>query len=124
MTKPLALVFYDNLIPGSQLINRLQDLGYRVLSFHDGYLIEDQAEREKPLVILADLSSKKHDVCTALKKLRENPKTRHVPVLAFTSEENSDLEKKAHESGATLVANAAAILDQLPMLLAQVLEVE
>ena len=30
MTQPLALVFYEKLMPGSQLVNRLQDLNYRV----------------------------------------------------------------------------------------------
>lgn len=124
MTKPLALVFYDNLLPGSQLINRLQDLGYRVLSFHDGYLLEDQAEREKPLVVLTDLSSKKLDVCGAIKKLRQNPVTKHIPVLAFMAEENPDLEVRARECGATLIANSGGLLDQLPQLLAKVLEVE
>lgn len=124
MTKPLALVFYENLLPGSQLINRLQDLGYRVLSFHDGYLLEDQAEREKPLVIITDLYSKKDDVCAAIKKLKENPATKHIPVLAFTSEENPALQEKAHQAGATLVASAAGILEQLPQLLDQALQVD
>jgi hypothetical protein len=27
MSKPLALVYYSNLLPGSQLTGRLQDLG-------------------------------------------------------------------------------------------------
>ena len=30
MTQPLALVVYEKLLPGSQLLNRLQDLNYRV----------------------------------------------------------------------------------------------
>ena len=30
MTQPLALVLYERLLPGSQLVNRLQDLNYRV----------------------------------------------------------------------------------------------
>jgi CheY-like chemotaxis protein len=124
MTKPLALVFYENLLPGSQLINRLQDLGYRVLSFHDGYLLEDQAERELPLVIVTDLFSKRDDVCGAIKKLRNNPKTKHIPVLAFIAQENAELQQRAHAAGANLIANASGILEQLPQLLAQVLEVE
>ena len=32
MTQPLALVWYEKLMPGSKLVNRLQDLGYRVLT--------------------------------------------------------------------------------------------
>ena len=64
MTKPLALVFYESLLPGSQLINRLADLDYRVLSFHDGYLLLDQSEREKPLLVIVDLNSRRTNVCS------------------------------------------------------------
>jgi PleD family two-component response regulator len=124
MTKPLALVFYENLLPGSQLMNRLQDLGYRVIAFHDSYLLEDQSEREKPLVVIADVTSRKTDVCGAIKKLRENPATQHIPVLAFASAGNEEIMAKARESGANLVADAAGISDQLPQLLEAVLQVE
>ena len=29
MTQPLAIVFYENLLPGRQVVNKLTDLGYR-----------------------------------------------------------------------------------------------
>src|SRR5262245_49139849 len=35
MTEPLALVVYEKLLPGSQLVNRLQDLKYRVQTVAD-----------------------------------------------------------------------------------------
>ena len=35
MTRPLALVFYEKFMPGSQLVNRLQDLNYRVRVVND-----------------------------------------------------------------------------------------
>ena len=35
MTQPLALVLYEKLLPGSQLVNRLQDLNYRVQTIAD-----------------------------------------------------------------------------------------
>ncbi|MFN7138770.1 MAG: hypothetical protein ACK4UN_05490 [Limisphaerales bacterium] len=124
MTKPLALVFYENLFPGSQIINRLTDLNYRVLSFHDSYLLEDQSEREKPLVVIADLTSHKTDVCAAIKKLKENPATQHVPVIAFTSEKNAALQNAAREAGATLVASDTVILEQLPRLLDHALHID
>ena len=124
MTKPLALVFYENLLPGSQLINRLADMGYRVLSFHDGYLLLDQSEREKPLLVIVDLTSRRTNVCAEIKKLRVNPATQHIPVLAFTAEKNVELQQNARQAGATLVASDSVILEQLPYLLKQVLEVE
>ena len=35
MTQPLALVVYEKLLPGTQLVNRLQDLHYRVQAVTD-----------------------------------------------------------------------------------------
>ena len=49
MKLPLAILLYENLIPGSQLINRLQDLGYRVETINDARLLVELAEREKAL---------------------------------------------------------------------------
>ena len=123
MTTPTALVFYENLLPGSRILIRLQDLGYRVLGFHDIYLLEEKAAAEKPMLVLADLDSKKQDVPAAIKKLRDNPATGHIPVLAFAPEDSRELLQKAQEAGATLVAGAGGILDQLPQLLDQALQV-
>ncbi|MDQ6631502.1 MAG: hypothetical protein M3Y82_07065 [Verrucomicrobiota bacterium] len=124
MTKPLALVFYENLLPGSQLANRLQDLGYRVVTIHDVDLLAERAVQEKPLLVITDLSSRKADVCQAIEKLKKNPATTHLPVLAFVKGENFQLQEAARLAGATLVAGDIAILEQLPQLLEQALEVE
>ena len=35
MSEPLAILYYSNLMPGGQLANRLQDLGYRVQTMAD-----------------------------------------------------------------------------------------
>ena len=84
MTKPLALVFYENLLPGSQLVNRLHDLGYRVQTIGDAGKIVDEARQAKPIVLVADLVSRASDVCSMIGKLKENLETRHIPILAFT----------------------------------------
>ena len=57
MTEPLALVFYEKLMPGSQIVNRLQDLKYRVRTIGDPALLVESAEQAKPLLVLADLES-------------------------------------------------------------------
>ena len=124
MTKPLALVFYENLLPGSQVVNRLQDLGYRVFTLPDAHLLEQQALQEKPLVVVTDLNSTKSDVCQAIERLKKNPATTHIPVLAFSTEKQSLVIEKARSAGATLVASHIAILEQLPQMLEQALVVE
>ena len=37
--QPLALVLYEKLLPGTQLVNRLQDLNYRVQTVNDAALL-------------------------------------------------------------------------------------
>src|SRR2546423_14440364 len=44
MTQPLALVFYESLMPGSQVVNRLQDLKYRVQTINDPAMLLDCAQ--------------------------------------------------------------------------------
>jgi len=124
MTTPLALVFYENLLPGSQLVNRMQDLGYRVQTLNDAQTLVLQALQEKPLVVVTDLASVNSDVCAIIRDLKRNPETRHIPVIAFTDLKDEKLQSAATTAGATMVAGNDAILDQLPELLEQALQVE
>jgi PleD family two-component response regulator len=123
MTQPLAFVLYESLLPGSQLANRLRDLGYRVSTVPDAQQLVAQAEAEKPMVLVMDVYSSVADVCGVLRDFRQNEATSHIPVLAYYSAKHKELQASAVEAGATLVASDAALLGQLPRLLEQVLEV-
>src|SRR3954468_24049721 len=103
MSKPLALVCYSNLLPGSQIANRLLDLGYSVQTAQPADL-DAAADRDKPMLILTEVS-KQSDVCGAISKLRANPNTQHIPVLAFSEAAQLDHARKA---GASLVASSSA----------------
>lgn len=124
MTQPLALIVYENLLPGSQLANRLQDLGYRVQPVPEINRLIELAEREKPLVVVADLASSKADVCEWITRLRKNPATEHLPVLAFAAAENTPLQEAGRVAGAKIVASEVAMQQHFPQLLDQVLAVE
>jgi len=124
MTTPLALVFYENLLPGSQLVNHLQDLGYRVQTIGDVQTLVMHALQEKPLIVVTDLVSADADVCASIRELKRNPETRHIPVIAFTDLKDKKIQNGATAAGATIVAGNDAILDQLPELLEQALQVE
>ena len=124
MTKPLAVVFYEELLPGSQLVNRLQDLGYRVLTVLQLSELAGTAEKEKPMVLLMDLKTASGDATAAIRRIRTGKQTSHVPILAFTGKKNLKLQENATEAGASLVAFDDAILKQLPQLLEQVLQVD
>ena len=124
MTEPLALILYERLLPGSQLVNRLQDLGYRVQTLGEAGRLVECAEQVKPLVVLADLQSTRNDVCASIARLKQHPATRHLPVIAFGAESTADWQAAAKAAGATLVVSEAAILNHLPQFLDQALQVE
>ncbi len=122
MSKPVALVHYSNLLPGTQLANRLLDLGYRVETLPDLADLRETCEREKPMVVVAEVS-RDPTGCAGVADLRNNLSTGHIPVLAYSATHDAALQTLAQEAGVTLLASSAAILEQLPQLLDKVLEV-
>jgi CheY-like chemotaxis protein len=121
VTQPLALVVYENLLPGSQLVNRLQDLNYRVQVIADPALLVECAEQARPMLVLTDLDSNRPSLEAALGRLKQNSATRHLPVIGFTSQSRSE---QPPESGLTLIVNDVALLAHLPQFLDQALHVE
>ena len=124
MIQPLALVVYEKLLPGTQLVNRLQDLNYRVQVISDADRLPGCAEQEKPMLVLVDLQAARDNVCRAVVKLRETPATSHIPIIAFGPEQAVELQNSALKAGATLAVSEAAILNHLPEFLERALRVE
>jgi CheY-like chemotaxis protein len=124
MTQPLALVLYERLMPGSQLVNRLQDLNYRVQTIAEAEKLVESAAQAKPLLVLADVVSTRNDVCGAIGRLKENPATKHLPIIAFGGDNSPELQTAAREAGASLVIGETGILSHLPEFLEQALQLE
>jgi CheY-like chemotaxis protein len=124
MTQPLALVFYEKLMPGSQLVNRLQDMNYRVQALNDLAAFQSCAHSLGPMLLFVDLETKESDVCLAIAALKANAATQHIPVVAFASERAVELQAAAQKAGAKLVVSETALLSHLPELLNQALQVE
>src|SRR5262249_20627456 len=110
--------------PGSQLVNRLQDLNYRVQAVSDATLLLECCEQAKPMLILADLETARQDVCAAIARLKQNPATQHIPVIAFGNNELPALQKTALDAGVSLLVSESAVLNHLPECLEQALRVE
>ncbi len=124
MTQPLALVFYEKLLPGTQLVNRLQDLGYRVQVVTGIEPMMDTALREKPMLVVADLVARRMKISDAIARLRQDPATNHLPIIAFADEKEAALQSAARAAGATLVVSEAAILTHLEQFLDQALQLD
>jgi PleD family two-component response regulator len=119
---PLALLVYEALLPGSQLVNRLRELGYRVLVPDQPADLPLLAQQEMPLVILVDLLTKSTDAVGCITALRANPATAHIPVIAYCPLKQRVLQDAARKAGANLIAISDGIQEQLPALVSQVLE--
>jgi CheY-like chemotaxis protein len=121
--QPLAIVFYERLMPGSQLVNRLQDLNYRVLALNNPALLAATAKRETPLLLFVDLEAR-GDVTGAIEKIRADAATSHLPVIAFAPDGKTDLLAGAQEAGANLTVGESALSGHLQTLLDQALHLD
>ena len=124
MTQPTAVVFYEKLLPGTQLVNRLRDMNYRVEAVTDIATLVACVRQEKPMLVLADLASPGSTVCDAITQLTDDPQTQHIPVIAFAPDDAGDLQERARIAGAELVVSEGAILTHLSQFLDQALQVE
>jgi PleD family two-component response regulator len=124
VTKPLAIVFYEKLLPGSQVVNRLTDLGYRVTATQTASDVPRLVREGSPMVVVADLVVRTGDFVSVIQKLKSDPATSHVPVLGFCDPKNRKLVDAAVKAGAKLVAADKGIPEQLPHLLDHVLALE
>jgi CheY-like chemotaxis protein len=124
MKQPLALLLYEKLLPGGQLVNRLQDLGYRVQPVPAPEDLQATAERELPMLAFIDLEPHFESICAAIATLRAAPKTSHLPVIAFASQPNEAAHEQARKAGATLVVNDSALLAHLTQFLDQAIQVD
>ena len=109
-------------MPGSQLVNRLQDLNYLVRVVSDLISFQESARAEGPLLAIVDLASG-DAVCRAITALKADKATQHIPVIAFAGEQAAELQAAAQTAGATLVVGETTIANYLPELLNQALQV-
>lgn len=124
VTRPLAIVFYEKLLPGSRVGHRLADMGWRV---HEVKLAADlalQVRAQRPVLVVAELGLRTGDLCPVLAELKADPDTSHVPVLGYGDPKNTKLTDAALSAGVRLVAAEAGLLDQLPQLVDHVLAVD
>jgi len=123
MPQPLALVFYERLMPGSQLVNRLQDLNYRVLALDNAARLFATVQREMPLLLLTDLDSQ-GEVMAAIGKIRADGATGHLPIIAFAPDNAPALLAAAQKAGASLAVTESALTGHLSQMLEQALRVD
>jgi CheY-like chemotaxis protein len=82
---PRILLVEDNEMNRDMLSRRLQKKGYSVLIAVDGEQGLATAYSEMPDLILMDISLPFIDGYEVTRRLKANPRTRHIPVIALTA---------------------------------------
>lgn len=99
MGKPRVLIVEDN-VDNFELVRfLLERAGYQVLSAANGLEGLDAAKRERPDLILMDLSMPEMDGWNATSHLKADEATRGIPVLALTAHTLPGDRKRAINAG-------------------------
>lgn len=100
---PLVLIV-DDVDHGREIYSEyLEFRGFRVATAADGEEALDKAFELLPDVILMDLSLPKLDGWEATKRLKNDPRTREIPVVALTAHALVSAHDRAKEAGCDVV---------------------
>lgn len=77
----------------------LEHVGYRVVEARDGEEGVERAKRELPDLILMDISIPKMDGWEATQRLKADPETRDIPIVALTAHALEEDRQKAVQAG-------------------------
>ncbi|MBA2706075.1 MAG: response regulator [Blastocatellia bacterium] len=77
----------------------LEQLGYRIVEADNGEKAVEVAERERPDIILMDLSLPIMDGIAATSKIRASDGFKTVPVIAVTAHQETDFRADAKAAG-------------------------
>lgn len=93
------LLVEDNLRNQNMLSRRLEKRGYHIVIALDGESGLAMVASEKPDLILMDMSLPILDGWEATRRLKADPATKHIPVIALTAHAMSSDRDKALEAG-------------------------
>ncbi len=93
------LLVEDNEMNRDMLSRRLERKGFQVVMAFDGGQGVQMATSEKPDLILMDMSLPVLDGWTATQKLKGDPTTAQIPVIALTAHAMAGDEQKARDAG-------------------------
>jgi CheY-like chemotaxis protein len=110
---PLVLIVDDS--PDHRLLYRefLEFCGFRVQTAADGEQGIAAARAEWPAVILMDLAMPRMDGWEAIHRLRADPMTADIPIVAISAYAFGDEPVKAREAGADLCLSKPCLPSQV-----------
>jgi CheY-like chemotaxis protein len=93
------LIVEDNEMNRDMLSRRLERKGYSISMAVDGGAGVESAIAQKPDLILMDMSLPVIDGWEATRRVKANPETKHIPVIALTAHAMAGDRDKTIEAG-------------------------
>ncbi|HKQ50953.1 MAG TPA: response regulator [Pyrinomonadaceae bacterium] len=104
------------------MMRRLLEMsGYRVLEAVNGEEAVELAHKERPQLILMDLSLPQLDGLAATRRIRQHPDMRDVPIVAVSAHDTADFHADALAAGCNDYVTKPIDFDQLEALLKRLL---
>lgn len=97
----LVLVGDDDPVTRRIVSHRLNRSGYTIREAADGAEVVELARTEKPVAIILDLMMPVSDGFTTLKKLKNEPETKEIPIIILSGKDNDDDVVRCLDAGAS-----------------------
>jgi CheY-like chemotaxis protein len=110
---PLVLIVDDVQDNRTVYVLFLKFSGFRVAEAGDGVEAVRQAEGLQPDIIVMDLSLPVMDGWEATRRLKRDPRTKRIPVVALTGHALPEHAQAARDAGCDLVITKPCLPDQL-----------
>lgn len=119
---PRSVMVVEDFEDNRFMMRRLLEMsGYRVLEAINGEEAVKIAQRERPDLILMDLSLPLLDGLAATRRIREVEELRDVPIVAVSAHDTADFHADALAAGCNDYVTKPIDFDQLESLLARLL---
>jgi two-component system cell cycle response regulator DivK len=120
--EPPVVMVVEDFEDNRFMMRRLLEMsGYRVLEAINGEEAVELAHRERPQLILMDLSLPQLDGLAATRRIRQHAELRDVPIVAVSAHDTADFHADALAAGCNDYVTKPIDFDQLEALLTRLL---
>ncbi|HEX8494239.1 MAG TPA: response regulator [Pyrinomonadaceae bacterium] len=119
---PQTVMVVEDFEDNRFMMRRLLEMsGYRVLEAINGEEAVEVAQRERPSLILMDLSLPLLDGLAATRRIRQVEELRRIPIVAVSAHDTADFHADALAAGCNDYVTKPIDFDQLEALLSRLL---
>jgi CheY-like chemotaxis protein len=102
----------------------LKHSGYDVIEAEDGRQAVEAVRREKPDLVLMDVTLPEIDGLQATREIRDQDEFRQIPIIIVSAHDNEEIRREAAEAGGTEYISKPIEIEDLKKLIERCLSAE